>query len=157
MERVLFICFGLLSWLGSSVITRIENELNNLEMMVKIIKRKHWLYSDTINTPLGVGTSVSLDRTWNLRDFLKCLAKLCWGQYFCLCNTAIKYKSKKSGLGKNSLEESLKKRETNFLSSFITKHFEKETVIYNLPYNFSLNTCVVSLLSPFLYWHCSLT
>ena len=34
------ICFGLFSRLVSSVITGIENELNNLEMIVKITKRR---------------------------------------------------------------------------------------------------------------------
>lgn len=42
------ICFGLLSWLDSGIIFGIENNLNNLEMIVKIIKRKHWLNNDTI-------------------------------------------------------------------------------------------------------------
>ena len=45
--------FGLFSWLVSSVITGIENELNNLEMIVKITKRRQLLYSGIINTPLG--------------------------------------------------------------------------------------------------------
>ena len=35
------------------MITGIENELNNLEMIVKITKRRQLLYSGIINTPLG--------------------------------------------------------------------------------------------------------
>ena len=67
------------------MITGIENELNNLEMIVKIIKRRQFLYSDIINTPLGVDSSVSLDWTQNLRDFLKCLTKICPGICIFLC------------------------------------------------------------------------
>lgn len=63
------ICFDLLSWLDSGVLFGIDNELNDLETVVKITKRKHWLKNVTINTTLGIGTSVSLELAWNLRGF----------------------------------------------------------------------------------------
>ena len=84
LEGVWFILVYFL-WLVSSMIIGIENELNNLEIIVKIIKRRHFLYSDIINTPLGVVSSVSLDWTRNLRDFLKCLTKICPGICIFLC------------------------------------------------------------------------
>lgn len=55
------ICFGLLSWLDSGVLFGIDNELNDLEMIVKIIKRKPWLNNVTVNSRLGIATSVSLE------------------------------------------------------------------------------------------------
>ena len=68
-----------------------------------------------------MGSSVSVDWTWNLRGFLKCLTKICPGICIFLCVIqASNIKAKLSALGKNSPEESLKKWETNFLSSCIT-------------------------------------
>ena len=60
------------------------------------------------------------------------LDRVCpWARYF--SNTSIK--QKQSGLGKNSPEDSLQKRD--FLPS-VTKQFEKETIIYILHFYFLL-------------------
>lgn len=67
---------------------------------------------DTINTLVRVDTSVSLDWTWNLKGFLKSLTEFVLGFIIFLSNIGIK--QKQNGLGKNSPEDSLQKRETFF-------------------------------------------